>query len=397
MLTVIDEFTRRCMAVVVERRLNSDNVLHCLTELFVQHGPPDHIRSDNGSEFTAHAVRDWLGRIGVKTLYIEPGSPWENGYNESFNSKLRDEILNTEIFSTLKEAKVLIERWRHHYNTIRPHSSLGYRPPAPETILPNVEGPTYAVDGLRLAHQLKPRQNSNLSAGPLIGAGQGMVADTGHPLSAQAIENKVTELLVAGYPLSEEQIEAIRAVTSSSGRVAIIKGAAGSGKTTTLRPIADLYREHGSDIIATGVAWRTVVALGNDVAARPFCVDKLLRLPDHEDYDTWRNVTDFAVGRCGGLMDDPGRYAIHLDYIVLREVSLGSALSRVREVLEDDDRHLATILAGQREGESIRSREEFVARLINDLEKLRELRQQRAERKAERQQQSKGRHWSMRM
>ena len=146
------------MAVVVERRLNSDNVLHCLTELFVQHGPPDHIRSDNGSEFTAHAVRDWLGRIGVKTLYIEPGSPWENGYNESFNSKLRDEILNTEICSTLKEAKVLIERWRHHYNTIRPHSSLGYRPPAPETILPNVERPTYAVDGLRLAHQLNPRQ-----------------------------------------------------------------------------------------------------------------------------------------------------------------------------------------------------------------------------------------------
>ena len=146
MLTVIDEFTRRCMAVVVERRLNSDNVLHCLTELFVQHGPPDHIRSDNRSEFTAHAVRDWLGRIGVKTLYIEPGSPWKNGYNESFNSKLRDEILNTEIFSSLKEAKVLIERWQHHYNTIRPHSSLGYRPPAPETILPNVERPTYAVD-----------------------------------------------------------------------------------------------------------------------------------------------------------------------------------------------------------------------------------------------------------
>ena len=110
------------------------------------------------TEFTAHAVRDWLGRIGVKTLYIEPGSPWENGYNDSFNSKLRDEILNTEIFYTLKEAKVLIERWRHHYNTIRPHSSLGYRPPAPETILPNVDGPTYAVDGLQLAHQLNPRQ-----------------------------------------------------------------------------------------------------------------------------------------------------------------------------------------------------------------------------------------------
>ena len=105
-----------------------------------------------------------------------------------------------------------------------------------------------------------------------------MAADTGHSLSAQAIENKVAGLLAAGYPLSEEQIEAIRAVTSSSGRVAIIEGAAGSGKTTTLRPIADLYREHGQNIIATAVAWRTAVALGNDVDARPFCVDKLLRL-----------------------------------------------------------------------------------------------------------------------
>ena len=168
MLTVIDEFTRRCMAVVVERRLNSDNVLHCLTELFVKHGPPDHIRSDNGSEFTAHAVRDWLGRIGVKTLYIEPGSPWENGYNESFNSKLRYEILNTEIFSTLKEAKVLIERWRHHYNTIRPHSSLGYRPPAPETILPTLRGQPTLLMGYGWPINLT-RPNSNLSAGPLIG------------------------------------------------------------------------------------------------------------------------------------------------------------------------------------------------------------------------------------
>ena len=158
MLTVIDEFTRRCMAVVVERRLNSDNVLHCLTELFVQHGPPDHIRPTTAQSLPLMPSATGFGRIGVKTLYIEPGSPWENGYNESFNSKLRDEILNTEIFSTLKEAKVLIERWRHHYNTIRPHSSLGYRPPAPETILPNVDGPTYAVDGLWLAHQLNPRQ-----------------------------------------------------------------------------------------------------------------------------------------------------------------------------------------------------------------------------------------------
>ena len=106
---------------------------------------------------------------------------------------------------------------------------------------------------------------------------EGMAADTGHSLSAQAIENKVTGLLAAGYPLSEEQITAIRTVTSSGGRVAIIEGAAGSGKTTTLRPIADLYREHGQSIIATAVAWRTAVALGNDVDARPFCVDKLLR------------------------------------------------------------------------------------------------------------------------
>ena len=120
-------------------------------------------------------------------------------------------------------------------------------------------------------------------------------------------------------------------------------------------------------------------------------------VPDHEDYDTWRNVTDFAVGRCEGLMDDPVNYGIHLDYIALREESLGSALTRVRDVLEDDDRHLAAALAGQRAGESLQMREERVARLLDDPEKLRELRQQRAERKAERQQQSKGRYWSMRI
>ena len=113
MLTVIDEFTRQCLAIPVERKLNSESVLDCVAELFVKHGPPDHIRSDNGAEFTAHVVREWLGRIGVKTLYIEPGSPWENGYNESFNGKLRDELLNGEIFYSLREAQVLIERWRH--------------------------------------------------------------------------------------------------------------------------------------------------------------------------------------------------------------------------------------------------------------------------------------------
>ena len=145
MLTVIDEFTRECLAVHVDRKLKSDDVLHVLADLFVKRGAPEHIRSDNGAEFTANAVRGWLGRIGVKTLYIEPGSPWENGYNESFNGKLRDEILNTEIFYTLKEAKVLIERWRHHYNTVRPHSSLGYRPPAPQTILPRPAVSPYAT------------------------------------------------------------------------------------------------------------------------------------------------------------------------------------------------------------------------------------------------------------
>ena len=119
MLCVIDEFTRRCLAIVVARRLRSDDVLQCLTDLFVEHGPPEHIRSDNGPEFAAKAVRHWLGRVGVKTLFIEPGSPWENGYCESFNSKLRDELLNGEIFTTLREAQVLIESWRRHYNAVQ--------------------------------------------------------------------------------------------------------------------------------------------------------------------------------------------------------------------------------------------------------------------------------------
>ena len=133
---MIDEYTRGCLAIVVERRLGSDHALFCLTELFVRHGTPAYVRSDNGGEFTAKAVREWLSRLAVQTLYIEPGSPWENGYNESFNGKLRDELLNGEIFYTLKEAQVMIQRWRQHYNTIRPHSALGYRPPAPEAILP---------------------------------------------------------------------------------------------------------------------------------------------------------------------------------------------------------------------------------------------------------------------
>jgi len=154
MLTVIDEFTRECLAIEVARSLRHDDVLHVLAELFTRYGPPDHIRSDNGSEFTAIAVREWLPRVGVKTLFIEPGSPWENGYNESFNGKLRDELLNGEIFYTLQEAKVLIERWRQHYNTIRPHSSLGYRPPAPATILPPTARSPYPETVRTLSQQL---------------------------------------------------------------------------------------------------------------------------------------------------------------------------------------------------------------------------------------------------
>ena len=135
MLTVIDEYSRECLAIVTERSLKYDDVLDCLTEMFIRHGAPEYIRSDNGSEFTAKVVRRWLSHIGVQTLYIEPGSPWENGYNESFNGKFRDELLNGEIFYTLKEAQVLIEKWRLEYNTFRPHSSLNYRPPAPEAYL----------------------------------------------------------------------------------------------------------------------------------------------------------------------------------------------------------------------------------------------------------------------
>jgi putative transposase len=136
LLTVIDEYSRECLAIDVGRRITSDDVLGRLTQLFVERGAPHYLRSDNGPEFTAGAVREWLGKVGVKTLYIEPGSPWENGYIESFNGRLRDELLNGELFDTLLEAQVLCERWRRHYNAVRPHSSLGYRPPAPETVLP---------------------------------------------------------------------------------------------------------------------------------------------------------------------------------------------------------------------------------------------------------------------
>jgi transposase InsO family protein len=136
LMTLIDEFTRECLAIRVARRINGMGVIEAMADAMIVHGVPEHIRSDNGPEMTARIVRQWLGSVGAKTLYIEPGSPWENGYCESFNGKLRDELLNGEIFYSLKEAKIVIAQWRKHYNTIRPHSSLGYRPPAPQASNP---------------------------------------------------------------------------------------------------------------------------------------------------------------------------------------------------------------------------------------------------------------------
>ncbi len=135
-LTIIDEYTRECLAILTQRRITSGDVIEQLFYLFIFRGTPGYIRSDNGPKFTAKAVRRWLNDMEVTTLFIEPGSPWKNGYIESFNGKLRDELLNREIFTTLTEAKILIEEWRKEYNHIRPHSALNYRPPAPEVIIP---------------------------------------------------------------------------------------------------------------------------------------------------------------------------------------------------------------------------------------------------------------------
>ncbi len=136
MLCLIDEFTREALAIRVKRKLNSTDVLETLADVMIVRGTPDYIRSDNGPEFIALTLRKWIADVGTQTAYIEPGSPWENGFCESFNSKLRDELLNLEVFSSLREAEVLIEVWRQHFNTVRPHSSLGYVPPAPEAVLP---------------------------------------------------------------------------------------------------------------------------------------------------------------------------------------------------------------------------------------------------------------------
>lgn len=141
-LNLIDEYTKECLMIRVKRKLNSVDVIDVLTDQFILRGPPAFIRSDNGPEFVAEAVRDWIAAVGSTTAYIVPGSPWENGYCESFNARLRDELLNGEIFYTLREAQIIIEEWRKHYNTVRPHSALGYRPPAPETIIPLKQRPS---------------------------------------------------------------------------------------------------------------------------------------------------------------------------------------------------------------------------------------------------------------
>ena len=138
MLNIVDEFTHECIAIRIDRRLKSVDVIDVLSDLFILRGVPKHIRSDNGPEFVAKAVQEWIAAVGAKTAYITPGSPWENGFIESFNARLRDELLDGEIFYSLAEARIIIESWRRHYNTVRPHGSLAYKPPAPEVFVPAI-------------------------------------------------------------------------------------------------------------------------------------------------------------------------------------------------------------------------------------------------------------------
>lgn len=147
MLNIIDEFTHECLAIRIDRRLKAIDVIDVLSDLFILRGVPEHIRSDNGPEFVAKAVQGWIGAVGAKTAYIAPGSPWENGFIESFNARLRDELLDGEIFYTLAEAKIVVESWRWHFNTVRPHGSLGYKPPAPEVFVPAMTARATAQPG----------------------------------------------------------------------------------------------------------------------------------------------------------------------------------------------------------------------------------------------------------
>ena len=165
MLCLIDEFTHEALAIRGKRKLNATDVLETLADVMILRGRPAYVRSDNGPEFVALALREWIAAVGAKTAYIEPGSPWENGYCESFNSKLRDELLNGEVFFSLAEAQVLLEAWRRHYNTVRPHSSLGYRPPAPETIVPRSGGivPWASAPAVGAARSPTPTMASELA------------------------------------------------------------------------------------------------------------------------------------------------------------------------------------------------------------------------------------------
>ncbi len=160
MLNVIDEFTHECLAIRVQRQLKAVDVIDVLSDLFILRGVPEYIRSDNGAEFIAKAVQEWIAAVGAKTAYIAPGSPWENGFIESFNARLRDELLNGEIFYSLKEAQIVIESWRRHYNTLRPHGSLGYKPPAPEVFVPAMPA--------RAAQQPQPASPTALAERPLL-------------------------------------------------------------------------------------------------------------------------------------------------------------------------------------------------------------------------------------
>ncbi len=158
-MTMIDEYIRECLTILVARNIRSDDVLDLLTDLFVEHGAPDHIRSDNDPEFTPKVVREWLAKVGVNTLFITPWNPWENGYNEAFIGRLRNEFLNGEIFYSLREAQVVIESWRRYYNTVQPHSTMGYRPPAPDAIISPPPDPASVIDGLWSDPPLRATEN----------------------------------------------------------------------------------------------------------------------------------------------------------------------------------------------------------------------------------------------
>lgn len=176
MLNIIDEFTHECLAIRIDRRLKAIDVIDVLSDLFILRGVPEHVRSDNGPEFVAKAVQAWIGAVGAKTAYIAPGSPWENGFIESFNARLRDELLNGEIFYTLAEAKIVIESWRRHFNTVRPHGSLGYKPPAPEVFVPTMTARAAALSRPATPPALA-EANRTLTFNPDLSAGADHVSE----------------------------------------------------------------------------------------------------------------------------------------------------------------------------------------------------------------------------